>query len=568
MTKHRLILIRSFTTALMGIMMVLGVCAQDGHTHSHDEEGMESAHLLTGVFSVYAETKKYELTLKHEKIEPGKESDLILYIADYITNAPLNDVNLKIAVREDPSITIETEPHDAGVYHLHGKFPKAQPYSLVVNLDTKENGPDLMMLSSVEVGKEPPMPDIQAEEKHEHGESDWWKFALVFFGGLAIGYFFLRRRPKAVTAILVVIGLHALVQKGVAHGGHGDDEETTAGNQVFIPKETQFLFDILTLSATAGDFQPAVELFGTITPAPGEFAEITIPQSGKITSLNVTPGQKVNAGQTLATVRVYSSVSEQVGVATETGRLRADIRNAEAELNAAEKELTRLRSIADIAARKDVQAAEARYNLAKSNLDALRSIASGSASASMTLSSPVSGTVGPFAISSGTDILAGTTLFTVTSLDKVFVETQVFGQDAAVVRNAKSFRVTGSNEAHSSDKLKMISSALEVNPSNQSQRVTFELQNPDGEFKIGEFVTLQAFLQQSEKTIFVPNSALSEINGKPVVFVKDNPEMYAVRYLSLGEDNGTHTVVMKGMNEGERFVIAGTYQVKMMMLNQ
>ena len=567
MTKSALMLKKSFVTASVIFMMVFTVSAQDGHTHSHDEEGMESAHLMTGVFSIYAETQKYELTLKHEKIEPGKESDLKLYIADFITNAPISDVNLRISVREDPSISIETEPHDAGVYHLHGKFPKAQPYALVVNLDTKEKGPDLMMLSSVEVGKEPPVPDAPAEDDHEHGQSDWWKFALVFFGGLAIGYLLLRRRPKAVTAILVVVGLHALVQDGIAHGGH-DDEETTAGNQVFIPKETQFLFDIMTLSAAAGDFQPAVELFGTITPAPGEFAEITTPQSGKITSLNVTPGQKVNAGQTLAVVRVYSSVSEQVGVATETGRLRTDIRNAEAELNAAEKELARLRSIADIAAKKDIQAAEARYNLAKSNLDALRSISSGSASASMTLSSPVSGTVGPFAISSGTDILAGSTLFTVTSLDKVFVEAQVFGQDAAVVRNAKSFRVTGSNEAHSSDKLKMISSALEVNPSNQSQRVTFELQNPDGEFKIGEFVTLQAFLQQSEKSIFVPNSALSEINGKPVVFVKENPEMYAVRYLSVGEDNGTHTVILKGMNEGERFVTAGTYQVKMMMLNQ
>ena len=107
-----------------------------------------------------------------------------------------------------------------------------------------------------------------------------------------------------------------------------------------------------------------------------------------------------------------------------------------------------------------------------------------------------------------------------------------------------------------------------MNPTNQSQKVLFEVLNPGGEFKLGEFVTLQAFQQVTDRTIFVPNSSLTEINGKPVLFVKLNPEMYEVRYVSLGEDNGSHTVVLKGIDEAERYVTAGTYQVKMMMLNQ
>ena len=94
------------------------------------------------------------------------------------------------------------------------------------------------------------------------------------------------------------------------------------------------------------------------------------------------------------------------------------------------------------------------------------------------------------------------------------------------------------------------------------------MSNPGADFKIGEFVTVQAFQQRSDKAIFIPNSALSEINGKPVVFVKENPEVYVVRYVSLGEDSGNNTVVLKGVDEGDRFVTAGTYQVKMMMLNQ
>ena len=164
--------------------------------------------------------------------------------------------------------------------------------------------------------------------------------------------------------------------------------------------------------------------------------------------------------------------------------------------------------------------------------------------------------------------MEGTTLFTVTSLDEVYIEAQVYNRDALDVRNASKFVVTGAEGSSMSEKVTYVSAALEINPSNQSQKVIFKLANPGEDFKIGEFVTLQAYLRKSDKSIFVPNSALSEINGKPVIFIKENPETYAIRYISIGEDNGTHTVILKGMDERERYVTEGTYQVKMMMLNQ
>src|SRR5687768_11271283 len=559
---------------ILAVLMILSLeLYGQEHTHSHSEEGMENAHLTPGIFSVYAESRKDELTLKHDKIESAKEADLKLYIAEYVSNRALGDVDLKISVQEDPAIVVKIEPHDTGVYHLHGVFPEIKPYSLLVILNSTMHGADLLLLSSVEVGKEPPQegagPD--AEVQHEHSHTHWWIFGLVFIAGMGIEYLFFRKKPRVTVSILIVLFFHGMIQDIDAHGGHGDDEDKKQGNTVSISKETQFLFDIITQQVAAGELQPSVETLSTSIPAPGEYAQITTPQSGKITALNVMPGQLVSAGQTLAVVQPTTNLSERVGVATETGRLRADIKNAQAELAAAERELNRLRSIEDIAARKDVQAAEARYNTAKANLDALRSISSGSVtstSGSMVLKSPVAGTVGQFSFSSGAEIIAGTTLFTVTSLDKVLIEAQVYTNDAADVKSAAKYKVTGTDASRESDEVKLISTAVEVNPSNQSQKVLFELTNSGEEFKIGEFVTLQAYIQTSDRSIFVPNSALSEINGMPVVFVKDNPENYSVRYISRGDDNGTHSVVLKGLDEGERFVTEGTYQVKMMMLNQ
>ena len=558
-----------FQLLFLSFFVVNGM-AQDGHTHSHDEEAATSSSTSApGVFAVYAESQRYELTLKHGEIKPSKEGDLTLYIADFITNEPVGGVEVKIAVQEDPSIAVEAEEVEPGIYHLHANFPKNGTYSLAANLNSKDRGPDLVLLKNVEIGKAPPTEETEVvEEAHAH--SDWWKYVLVFAGGLGIGYIFLRRRPKVAASILIVIICHTLIQEAVAHGGH-DQKKGTAGNSALIPKETQFLFEITTQQILSGNFQPAVQFYGTVVPSPSGYASITTPQSGKITSLRVSPGQNVTAGQVLAEMQPSVSQSEQVGVAAEKGRLNAEMQAARAEMNAAERELNRLRAIEDIVAKKDIQAAEARYNAAKANYDALRNVNSGSAISSggkLVFKAPVSGTIGQFVLAPGAEVISGTTLFSITNLGKVYVEAQVYDRDIDVVSNSGKYTVTCTNDDHKTAQVRIVSAALEVNPTNQSQKVLFEVLNPEGEFKIGEFVTLQAYQQGTDKTIFVPNSALSEINGKPVLFFKQNPEVYEVRFVSLGEDNGTYSVVLNGMEEGERYVTEGTYQVKMMMLNQ
>ncbi|MCK6690992.1 MAG: hypothetical protein L6Q97_02695 [Thermoanaerobaculia bacterium] len=94
------------------------------------------------------------------------------------------------------------------------------------------------------------------------------------------------------------------------------------------------------------------------------------------------------------------------------------------------------------------------------------------------------------------------------------------------------------------------------------------MDNADGDFKIGEFVNIRIFEQQSQRQLLVPNSAITEISGVPAVFVKESAERYSLHYLKTGADNGTATVVEKGLEDGERFVMSGTYQLKMIYFNQ
>ncbi|MFN0216906.1 MAG: efflux RND transporter periplasmic adaptor subunit, partial [Saprospiraceae bacterium] len=186
----------------------------------------------------------------------------------------------------------------------------------------------------------------------------------------------------------------------------------------------------------------------------------------------------------------------------------------------------------------------------------------------LTLVAPIGGVIGAFTLTPGAEVLAGQTVFTVINLSKVYVEAQVYDRDVPAIQAGNKFLVTCSTDHHKSAELRLISQAQTINPGNQSQRVLFEMDNPHGDFKIGEFVTLKSLTQQASRQISVPNSALTEINGKTAVFLKYGPELFELSYVQTGEDDGTRTLILKGIEEGVKVVTTGAYEVKMMYLNQ
>ena len=185
----------------------------------------------------------------------------------------------------------------------------------------------------------------------------------------------------------------------------------------------------------------------------------------------------------------------------------------------------------------------------------------------ITLTTPVSGVVGTFNYAIGAVVNAGETLFEVTNLDKVFVEAQVFANDAYVMKQAKGFSISSPTDS-TAYPLKLLSAAQSVNTGNQSQRVVFEIINPGGQFKIGENVNVRATGNNETRQLVVPNEAITDVNGKPAVFIKDRAEQYSISFIVKGQTNEKFTVVSTGVEEDERVVTTNVYQVKTMYLNQ
>ena len=539
--------------------------AHDGEDHGGGAKPTSAA--TSSYFTAVANSEKYELLLKYEHIRGGKEAIMRLYVSDFMSNMAIKDAIMEISLAENPNQKFVVKHIESGIYELIGKFPDNKIYSLNVSINSV-NGPDLMVIENVEVGKVLPIEEVAHNAAFFSGKN-----VLLILIGFVIGMVVvltiigIRKRkiqPKYAAAVLVLLSLPITTAKIAAHNGedHGDaakkPQVTAASDTFIVPKETQYLFDILTVSTGKIDFLGSTDFLGTVIPSTNGLAVIQSPQTGKIVSLRTTVGQKVNKGQVLAIIEQSIDAGTQVGLLTQRN-------NAEAEYNAAKAQYDRLKTIADIAAKKDVQEAEARFKSAESNRKLLRQLGNNKL---VSLTSPISGIVGSFNFAIGATVNAGETLFSITNLSKVFIEAQIYSKDEKVLKNAREIIATSSADPSFKGKLKLISKAQSVNDANQTQKYIFELTDSRGDFKIGQNIMVSVSSGQVTSQLVVPNDAITEVNGKPAVFIKDSPESYTVSYIQKGAANGTVTTILKGIKEGARIVSASTYQMKTIFLNQ
>ncbi len=567
MNHFKTIAASPFRTLILISMLLIAhyplLMAGGGDDHTHGPEKPLVGMVGLGYFSTETVTDKYEVLLRYEPMLKNEKSALTLFLSEYATNKPVDSADIRITAQEDPNIQFVIRQTNKGTYVIETEFPDNKIYSLAVNV-TSKLGSDLLLLQNVEPGKELPKPEDVEKPSSKISLQMILMLAGALFIGLLAGILIQKRNTisgkRVISIMLLLISLSTAIAPSHAHGGedHGDESGGSNFSSNFnVPKETQFLFDVVTHKMKSDSFTESILLAGTIIPSSRGQAVISTPQTGKIISLKASVGQQVRAGQLLAVVEQNIDAGTQISLATERNSL-------EAELEAARREYERLKTIQDIVAKKDIDEARARYQRAEANLKVLKS----NSGRTISLTAPISGSLMNFNLSLGTTVNAGETLFTIIDLNKVYVEVQVQGKDETKLKQDAKFTIESNSNKDKKVDATLISLAKEIDPTNQTQRVLLEVNNPKGDFKIGEFVNVRVFGIGGSRALSVPNTAFTEINGKPVVFIKDAAEIYSVSYVTVGQNNGTSTSIDKGVEEGERVVINGSYQLKMISLNQ
>ena len=556
-------------TATLLMFQLPTVLAHEGHDHG--EKKKEAPVTGRAWFTVNSTSKYFEAVLRYTPVKPEEETEMQLFISDFETNAPLDSAQITVTCNEDKTVKIDVHYLEPGIYELHAVFPEEKEYSLVAKILSGDKE-YLMVLQSIDVGRELP----EAFEESHSGFS-WNSVFLVFMGliaGALLMLLFRRKKKTAALTLLLLLLIPAnLTQTVVAHEGHDHKKKeqpaspsNLATDEMEILKETQFMFSIGTAYAKKTSYYTVLKLYGKIMPSLNGEARIIAPQNGAIASLHAMIGQKVNKGQVLALIEQNLTASELIQIQNEKN-------NAIAEYENAKKDYDRLKSLEDVIAGKDLLAAQIRLKNATRNKKIYDSLSG----RMLTLTSPIGGVVDNFNLAIGQQVAQGERLFTIFNTRMLKVEAQIFDKDmhqlhhpdTATIGSQYAFSVECIQEAeHFSEYARLVSFGKSVNPVNQSSQVILELDNKDELFKPGQFANVEVQAKGNVRQIVVPTSAVSDINGKPVVFVHTSPEVFKVVYVQTSQSNATRTIITKGLHEMERVVVQGAYQVKSIYLNQ
>jgi RND family efflux transporter MFP subunit len=102
-----------------------------------------------------------------------------------------------------------------------------------------------------------------------------------------------------------------------------------------------------------------------------------------------------------------------------------------------------------------------------------------------------------------------------------------------------------------------------VDPTTRTVPVTYEVDNRDRRLAINQMVFLRLFLTPMGKAPVVPEAAIIDDAGRPVVFVQRGGETFVRKPVKLGIRNHGLVQVLEGVNAGERVVTKGAYLIRL-----
>lgn len=342
-------------------------------------------------------------------------------------------------------------------------------------------------------------------------------------------------------------------------------EEEEDASVISFLKEQQWQIDFATADVAPRQLTASVSALGEILAGPRHHAEVPAQVHGIVAADQnrhlPLPGTWVEAGEVLAVI------SPPAETASMLLGIRNDYLLAQAELQRAE----RLHA-SQAAPQRRLAEARLRYATAKSSYDRITGnvdFADG-ATAHYHVASPIAGVVDAVHVHMGESVQPGDALFTVTDPRRVLLEARVplaHYRQVGEVRDA-DFTVEGDGAHYRVSELdgRLISVSSTVDPESRMLPILFELANPDRRLKIHQFVEVALHTGDAVSDLAVPETALLDEGGQPVVYVQLDGEAFARRLVQTGVRDAGLVQILHGLAPGERVVTEGAYQVRLAAL--
>ncbi|MDQ2664598.1 MAG: efflux RND transporter periplasmic adaptor subunit [Gemmatimonadota bacterium] len=375
----------------------------------------------------------------------------------------------------------------------------------------------------------------------------------------------------AVIAVLVILIVVLARRKGSPAGESAGGKDTATGKTagadsvVTLDSASLRLARVQVLPATASA-QDELVANGAIVYDADRVAVLAPRAEGRIAKVTADLGQEVSAGQVLAIVE-SPDVSQTRG---DLERARAGVsvakRNYEREKRLFELEISPQKEMLD--AEGIYRTSEADFNSAQAKLKSYG--ATSGAGGSYGLRSAVAGTVVERNASPGQIVGPASNVFTVADLRHVWIAVDVYEADLRRVHKGAAVKVAPTALPGETFAGRVTYAGGVVDSLSRTIKLRVTVENESKRLRPGMFAQVRIAapaVGPSTPILTLPEIAVQDLNGKPVVFVQTAPGRFVARSVEVGARGaGGNVVITRGIRVGDRVVVQGAFQLKSELL--
>jgi cobalt-zinc-cadmium efflux system membrane fusion protein len=340
---------------------------------------------------------------------------------------------------------------------------------------------------------------------------------------------------------------------------------------ITFTKEQQWALDFGTQIADEQALRDNLRVAAEILPRTGGDAAVIAPIAGRLdVEKTFAVGTAVEKGAELASIVPPTSTASDL----------ASLQLADTETTVAFEQAQRDRARAErlltagaVPARRAEEArtveatAQARLQAAKTRLaqyNATRSADSTEAGVKRFLvRAPISGIISESSAVGGANVELGTVLYRVVDTKTLFVSGVVPESEFPKLRQLSGAEIEMPDTGQIRPANRLVAVGRLVDSATRTVPVTYETDNRDHRLAVNQTVFLRLLLTPAAKMPVVPEAAVIDDAGRPVVFVQEGGESFVRRTVKLGVRSSGLVQVLDGINPGDRVVTKGAYLIRL-----
>ena len=349
------------------------------------------------------------------------------------------------------------------------------------------------------------------------------------------------------------------------HDGHGEDGHGDE-HAVKLTPALMREFGVKTARANAGAISKTITRPAEVSYNLDYFTHVVPRVGGIAVSINVSQGDRVEAGQVLAALdsrelaelkAAYLAAVERFDLASQEFRRLKTLRKKGI---ASEKSYLTARSLF-VEARIAVRAARQKLSSIGIDEKTLKKIAKES-DATLTrysMHSPMRGVVVSRHLVKGELVSDQREAFVIADLSSVWVDISVYSSDIPQVRAGQKVVLETETGEEARGTIAFVSP--DVSESTRTAKARVVLKGKSESFRPGMFIKARVSISETEVALRVPTTALHVQEGNTVVFAGQNG-VFKPKTVKVGRKNEHYAEIIEGLRSGDVFATNGSFLIK------